>query len=208
MNLHSVINSLEKIATFRFFFLYTSFIMIFENVILFFMDTNIAKVNLEFIKNEVGYILISIALFSLIANVIPATLSYLIGLICRDREIIQFEKDNYLDKDELLIQALKNQNSIDYQYLQQHKEEEIYLQSLKNYALLFSFALVSNFFFTNSIMKNLEVYLNTSFMLTAVFGILGIALFLFIQMVLCNFTDKVYYPKEAIGEIQQNFGEK
>ncbi len=182
--------------------------MIFENIILFFLDTNITKVNFEFIKDYIGYILITIVLFSLIANIIPATLSFFIGFICKDRKIIQFEKENYLDKDKLLIQALKNQNLVDYQYLQQHKEEEIYLQSLKNYALLFSFSLASNSFFTNSIMQNLEEYLNTNFMLTAIFGILGIALFLFIQMVLCNFTDKVYYPKEAITETQQSPGKE
>ena len=208
MNLNSVVNNLEKISTFRFFFLFSSFIMIFEIISIFFLNTNIMNVDFDFIKNNVGYILILIAIFSLLANIIPLTLSYFIRLVCRNREVIQSEKDNYIDKDDLLIKALKNQNSVDYQYLQQHEEEESNLQGLKNYSLLFSFTLFINYFFTNSIMKNLEIYLKTHFLLTIFFSILGFALFLFIQIVLCTFTNKVYYPKEVVEETQQNFGEK
>ena len=161
LNLNVIVGSLERIATFRFFFLFSSFIMIFEIVTIFFLDINITKIDFNFIKNELGYLLISIAIFSLMANIIPSVLSYLIGFICKNREIIQFEKENYIDKDDLLIKALKNQNSIDFQYLQQHGEEENSLQSLKNYALLFSSSLTINYFFSNSMINNLELYLNT-----------------------------------------------
>lgn len=208
MNLNSTVNNLEKIATFRFFFLYTSFIMIFEIVMIFFTQNNITNINFQFIKNETGYILVSIAIFSLIANIIPAMLSYIIGLFCKNREIIQFEKDNYIDKDKLLIRALKKQSSVDYQYLHKHKEEKKYLEDLKNNALLFSFAIVSSSFFAHSIMSNIEIYLDTNFFLTILFGLLGLSLFLFIQMVLCSFTDRVYYPKEITEEVQQDLGEK
>jgi len=60
--------------------------------------------------------------------------------------------------------------------------------------LLFSFSILINYPFYNSIMKNIEIYLNTNMWLSLFIGLLSISLFLFIQMVLCDFTDRVYYP--------------
>ena len=117
---------------------------------------------------------------------------------------MKFELDNYLDKDELLTQALRNQSRIDFEYLQQQKKEEASLQSLKNNALLFVFALTSNVFFANSIMKKLEEYLSSNVILALLFLLSGMALFLFLRMVLCDFTNKVYYPKDVTTKMRKN----
>lgn len=198
MNLSSTINALDKITTFRFFFLYGSFILLLDSSMICFTNTSLTKLTIESMTKNLGFLLLFLMAFSLIASVVPSTIHFLLKLICSivpKKNEEYYTKEQYIDENTLLIHALKEKDKLAYDYLKDEKEQYDKLITLEKFAILFISSFATNYFFSNSLVSQLEIYLNTNRFFSIIVLLLCVALIIFMHTVICTINHKIYYPQ-------------
>lgn len=194
MQLHGVVTNIEKFTNYRFFFLFTSFLLVFESFSIFLLNTSIIEVNFEFIKMNTGYILLSLSAFSLFASFIPPMIIFILKMICSRREESYFEQEDYIERDDLLKKALHEKSNVDYILLKDNEQQKSGINSLLKYSIIFVFSIILNACFNNSIVSSGESFLEANKIIAFIIGLLTFSLVIFINQVICEITDKVYYP--------------
>jgi hypothetical protein len=193
-----VLQNLEQASSLKFFFLFTSFYLIIESFFLLTIGESLMSLNLTKLKEHFAYILYGISIFALFASIVPSIFFYILTMLfirfgC-SLEVIDFEKENYINDNDLLKRSLQNNSSVEYQLL---KDKEIMIEESDNflkYAILFSLSILINLFMPNSTLEIVEGYLNTYSFLSFITALLGFALVVYIKLIICGVNSKVYYP--------------
>ena len=203
MSLSSTINALDKMITFRFFFLYGSFILLLDSSMLFFINTSLIQLTLEAITKNLSYFLLFLMAFSLIASVVPSIIDFFLRWICSffpKKGEEYYSNEQYIDENTLLIHALKEKDKLAYDYLKDEKEQYDKLITLEKFAILFLSSFAANYFFSNSLVSQLEIYLNTNRFFSIIILLLCVALIIFMRAIICTVNHKIYYPQNEKTE--------
>lgn len=112
--------NIEKITEYNYFLIITSFIFFIDSYSIIFMDISIININSEIIKSKIGLILVLFFAFSFYMAIITKVASFIINIIYKlkfqKEDTTTFNRDNYIYDDDLREIAIRDNNSVLYNY--------------------------------------------------------------------------------------------
>lgn len=202
-----IIQNVQKFIKLTYFFYFTSFLLLFESITLLLYGTGILSVNLKFIEQNTGALLLGISLYALMSSAIVYIADLFISSIaakCSSNQVSHHK--NYIDEVSLYEQAIIEKDKFKLDILDRHKKVAENYRLLRSGAILFIITFSINAFYKQSIVSKIIVQINQSFLVAGICLVLLLSMMALLHLLYCLSTDQILFPikEEKPMEISPN----
>lgn len=158
--------NIERILDYNYFLVLASFVLFIDTYMILFLNSKIGNIDLDFLKNNIGNIIVMLFIYSFFMAIITKIVNIIINNIYiykfKKYEIV--DRSNYMINSNVLNLAIKNNNSVLYNYYMEDQKnvDSIYNNRYLSTAILI--LLTINFFISTeiniSIIKTFEIWAN------------------------------------------------